>query len=84
MKTLPLNQQQCSNCKFKIGVEGQDLVECHRHAPTVVRGQASQVTNTYFSFEIRQAAALWPLVDPETDWCGEYETDPRDQVEGDK
>lgn len=74
---LPLAKQCCGNCKFAIKIADSKIAECHRRAPMVVVGQA----NFPYALGLHQLAAAWPQVDIKQDWCGDYQTDPRDPTE---
>jgi len=74
MKNLTA-KQRCINCKY-IGAQAHATGKrvdpepvCRRYAPRTVSG-----TGTGYSGE------MFPVVDPENDWCGEFTaTEPEDE-----
>jgi hypothetical protein len=53
--------ETCRTCRFSKFVGTPDY-ECRRHPPVMV----------YRPERARQTEGVWPKVNPDEDWCGDY------------
>ena len=67
--------QRCGPCRFHSSPPGGYTGHiCRRHAPAPVNVFD---TDAYLDGGV----AHWPVVDPKTDWCGDFELDPSEYPE---
>lgn len=70
-----MSTESCGNCRFFRMIDmdkNSEFGKCARHAPMPV----AVIASAFDSGETQQRFAVFPLVDYEMHWCGEYESRP--------
>ena len=73
---LPEMIERCGNCRFQSRPPGGYTGHiCRRHAPAPRNVELPRESQD-------GGVAFWPVVDPVGDWCGDFELDPSECLEG--
>ena len=73
---LPEMNERCGDCRFKSSPPGGHTGHiCRRHAPMPLNVELPSRSQD-------GGVAFWPVVSPTSDWCGDFELDPSERLEG--